>query len=118
MGAWPLSSDLLSCPMASPLRLSLYTTSALSLSPPPASKLVLPYTKPSRARTAEGSLSSRYLFIPHWEVQLAIMMEEPELLAEEAEDEMGTCILPLHEANQCSAQGCPQVWSPVVSQQQ
>lgn len=45
------------------------------------------------------------------------MMEEPKLLAEEAEDEMGTRILPLHKANQRPAQCCPEVWSPVVSQQ-
>lgn len=49
-------------------------------------------------------MSSKHLFIPHWEVQLAIMMKESKLLAEEAEDEMGTCVLPLHKSNQCSAQ--------------
>lgn len=61
--------------------------------------------------------SSRHLFVPHREVQLAVVVEEPKLLAEEAEDEVGPGVLPLHQADQCSAQCRPQVWSPVVGQQ-
>lgn len=59
----------------------------------------------------------QYLPISHRKVQLAAVMEESKLLAEQAEDEMGSCVLPLYKADQSSAQCCTQVWSPVISQQ-
>lgn len=107
-GSWPSPSDL-SHPMASPLRLSHPTTFAFSLcslSPLLQGWYFLKLT-PREPRTRGGTLSNRHLFIPHWEVQLATMMEQSKLLAEEAVDEVGACVLPLHEANQCSAQRCP-----------
>lgn len=73
--------------------------------------------RPLGGQTWQWELGSRYLSVSHRKVQLAAVMEEPELLAEQAEDEVGPCILPLYEADQSSAQRCAQVWSPVVSQQ-
>lgn len=59
----------------------------------------------------------RLLSITHGKVQLAAVVEEPKLLAEQAGDEVGSRILPLDKADQSSAQCCTQVRSPVISQQ-
>lgn len=88
------------------------TTSVLSLSPIPCF-----FSWPLSGQSYEQELGNRYLSIAHGKVQLATVVEEPKLLAEQAGDEVGSRILPLDKADQSSAQCCTQVWSPVICQQ-